>query len=114
MTDILLMGGGAGVVLLVICLIVREQTESRIRGLSTELISLRSNERRLADKRDEIENMESQMREAMMRTNRYQYELEEASKRFRKQLGGLHLALRGEEMPGAEEEAEKQPEKSQA
>ena len=67
MTDILLMGGGAGVVLLVICLIVREQTESRIRGLSTELISLRSNERRLADKRDEIEKMESQMHEAMMR-----------------------------------------------
>ena len=114
MTDILIMGGGVAVALLVICLIVREQTDSRIRGLRTELMSLRSKEKRLADRRDEIENMESQMREAIMRTSRCQYELEEASKRFRRELGGLHLALRGEEMPGAEVEAETQPENSQA
>ena len=114
MTEILLMGGGVGVVLLIICLIVREQTNSRIRSMRTELMSLRSREKRLADRCDEIERMESQMREALMRTSRCQHELGEASKRFTKKLGQLHMTLRGEEMPELEEQAEEQPEDSQA
>ena len=99
MTDILIMGGGAGVVLLVICLIVRERTETSIRALRTEFMSLRSREKRLANRCDEIEKMESQMREALMRTGRCQQELGEAWKRFTKKLGQLHMTLRGEEMP---------------
>ena len=112
-TDVLIMGGAGGAILIVICLIAREQTESRIRGLRTELMSLRSKEKRLATKRDEIEGMRSQMREAILRTGRYQHELQEASKRFREELNGLHLALRGVELPD-QEEANKDPEKSEA
>ena len=112
MSDILLIG--AVVLLLVICLIVREQTNSKIRSMRTEFGSLRSRERRLADRCDEIEKMESQMREALMRTGRCQHELGEASKRFTKKLGQLHMTLRGEEMPELQEQAEEQPEDSQA
>ncbi len=105
LTEILLMGGGASLLLLVNCLIVRDRTNSRIRSIRTELGSLRSREKRLAARCDEIEKMESQMREALMRTSRCQNELGEAWKRFTKKLGQLHMTLRGEEMPGAEEEA---------
>ena len=103
--------GGVSVLLLVICLIVREQTNSKIRTTRTELMSLRSREKRLANRCDEIEKMESQMREALMRTSRCQHELGEAWKGFKKKLEGLHMTLRGEEIPELEEQAEEQSEK---
>lgn len=59
-----------GVVLLIVCLIVRDQTEYRLSQLRSEFMFLRSEEKRLADRREEVELMVSQIGDGLMRAER--------------------------------------------
>ncbi len=61
---------GIGIFLVVVCLIVRDRTEYRISRLRAELMSLRTEEKRQADVRDEVELMIAQAGEALMRGDR--------------------------------------------
>ena len=60
----------AGVLLLIAALVVRDQTEFRISQLRSELIALRNEEKRLSERRDEIELMVAQIGDALMRADR--------------------------------------------
>ena len=60
----------AGVILLIICLVVRDQTEYRISRLRSEFMFLRSEEKRLAERRDEVELMVSQIGDGLLRADR--------------------------------------------
>ena len=60
----------AGVLLLIAALVVRDQTEFRISQLRSELLALRNEEKRLSERRDEIELMVAQIGDALMRADR--------------------------------------------
>ena len=106
MSDIFILLAAAAVVLVVVCLIVREQTDIGIRALHPELMSMRIKEKRLSDKREEIEKIGSEIREAIVRTDRRQYELEQTATRYGRKLGEIHLAVRDEAMPERETEGD--------
>ena len=61
---------GVGILLVVVCLVVRDRTEYRISRLRAELLALRTEEKRQADVRDEVELMIAQAGEALMRGDR--------------------------------------------
>ena len=60
----------ACILLLIAALVVRDQTEFRITQLRSELLALRNEERRLSERRDEIELMVAQIGDALMRADR--------------------------------------------
>ena len=68
-----------GVVLLIICLVVRDQTEYRLSQLRSEFMFLRSEEKRLAERRDEVELMVSQIGEGLMRAERRRVAIEKSA-----------------------------------
>tara|TARA_B100000686_G_scaffold112876_1_gene120525 strand:- start:1158 stop:1484 length:327 start_codon:yes stop_codon:yes gene_type:complete len=51
----------AGVLLLIAALVIRDQTQFRISQLRSELMGLRNEEKRLSERRDEIELMVAQV-----------------------------------------------------
>ena len=63
MLEMLIIGG---VALVIINLVVRDQTEFRIRQLRSELMALRSEEKRLSELRDEVELMVAQIGDAII------------------------------------------------
>ena len=73
----------AAVLLLIAALVIRDQTEFRISQLRSELMALRNEEKRLSERRDEIELMVAQIGDALMRadrrTNSIEKGLEQAS-----------------------------------
>ena len=85
--------------LVIACLVVREQTEKWLRGLALEVRGLRNQDKRLSENRTNIDKIAYQLREVTLRADRQQYELEEVSDRFEQSLRELHLAIREEEMP---------------
>ncbi len=60
----------AAVLLVIAALVVRDQTEFRISQLRSELIALGNEEKRLSERRDEIELMVAQIGDALMRADR--------------------------------------------
>ena len=66
----------AGVALIIVNLIVRDQTQFRIGRLRAELLGLRSEEKRLAERREEMELMVAQIGDALMRADRRRLALE--------------------------------------
>jgi len=60
----------ASVLLLIAALVVRDQTEFRVSQLRSELVALRNEEKRLSERRDEIELMVAQIGDALMRADR--------------------------------------------
>ena len=65
-----------GVALIIINLVVRDQTEFRLSQLRTELLALNSEEKRLAERRDEVDLMVAQIGDALMRADRRRLSLE--------------------------------------
>jgi|TARA_B100001964_G_scaffold174630_1_gene192318 hypothetical protein len=59
-----------GVALIIVNLVVRDQTQFRISRLRAELLGLISEEKRLAERRDEVELMVAQIADALMRADR--------------------------------------------
>ena len=65
-----------GVALIILNLVVHDQTEFRLSRLRSDLLALNSEEKRLAERRDEDELMVAQIGEALMRADRRQTSLE--------------------------------------
>ncbi len=65
-----------GVALIILNLVVRDQTEFRLSRLRSDLLALNSEEKRLAERRDEVELMVAQIGEALMRADRRQTSVE--------------------------------------
>ncbi|MBT7859262.1 MAG: hypothetical protein HN712_03080 [Gemmatimonadetes bacterium] len=97
--DILLIAGGIAVLLLVVCLIARESTEGRLRGMRIELMSLRSRERTLEDQVKAVQKTGSQIREGLMRMERTQDTTGHVVSDLLRKLGQLHEFVRDEPIP---------------
>jgi len=100
-TDILIGIGAACALLLVVCLIVREQTENRIRQLRARAMGLRNDQKRLADRRSQLEQMESQLREVMLRTERQEATIDQEYATAAAKLEELYQRVRGESVSTA-------------
>ena len=61
---------GIGAILIISCLVVRDRTEDRMQKLKTEFLALRTDEKRQADMREDIELTVAQATEALMRADR--------------------------------------------
>jgi len=61
---------GAGIILVIACLIVRDRTEYEITRLRAECMALRNDEKRQSDTRNDIELMVAQANDALMRADR--------------------------------------------
>lgn len=68
-----------GVLLTIVDLIVRDQTQFRLARLRSELLALRSEEKRLAERRQEVELMVAQIGDALMRTDRRTHAIEKGT-----------------------------------
>ena len=60
----------AGVLLLIAAFVIRDQTQFQISQLRSERMALRNEEKRLSERRDEIELMVTQVGDALMRADR--------------------------------------------
>ncbi len=75
-----------GVALIIINLVVRDQTEFRLSRLRSDLLALNSEEKRFAERRDEVELMVAQIGDALMRADRRRVSLEKGSSQLAGQL----------------------------
>ena len=99
-----------GVVLIIVCLIVRDQTQFRLSRLRSEVLALRSEEKRLSERRDEIELMVAQIGDAVMRADRRCNEIEKGCTELGEMLESFSAVQTEEE---AEVEAETEAETEQ-
>ena len=101
MSPELLICAGAGVVLLILCLVVRESTEVRLARMRTALMSLRNQERGLAKQIEDMQKTKSQINEAMSRAEGRQSSIDNLLEPVYADLGKLYEHLRDEKLPGA-------------
>ena len=93
----------AGIVLIIVALIVRDQTLYRLSRLRTELLALKSEEKRLSERREEIELMVAQIGEAVMRADRRNTAIEKGCTSLSNRLEALS-ELVGIEQPEGDQE----------
>lgn len=60
------------IVLIIVALVVRDQTEFKLSRLRAELLGLRSDEQRLSEERTDLERMVAQAGDALMRADQRQ------------------------------------------
>lgn len=108
--ELLLIFAGVAVVELILCLVVRESTEQRLRRLRAELMQLRSQVRALEDKVKSHEAVRSQVREVLTRVESRTTSADETIEGIYRKLRQLYRFLRDEEMPDLETGAEKEVE----
>ncbi len=94
----------AGVVLIIVCLIVRDQTQFRLSRLRSEVLALRSEEKRLSERRDEIELMVAQIGDAIMRADRRCNEIEKGCTQLGEMLESFGAVKTEEEAETEHEE----------
>ena len=87
---------GGGVVLIIVNLIVRDQTQFRLSRLRSELMALRSEEKRMSDHREEVELMVAQIGDALMRADRRRVALEKGANQLTENLEALYEEVTGE------------------
>jgi chromosome segregation ATPase len=97
----LLIFGGAGVALLIGCLVLRETTESKLARMRTALMSLRNQERGLEQQIENLQKTKSQINEAMSRAQGRQSSIGHLLESVYADLEKLYQHLRGERLPGA-------------
>ena len=90
MLESLLIGG---VALIIVNLIVRDQTQFRLSRLRSELMGLRSEEKRLSERRDEVELMVAQIGDALMRADRRRTALQRGGDAVQSSLDSLAAEL---------------------
>ena len=101
MNEQLLILGGVGVVLLIVCLVVRETTETRLARMRTALMALRNQERGLDQQINDMQTTKSQIGEAMSRAQGRQTSISHLLESVYGDLGKLYEFLRGEPLPSA-------------
>ena len=82
-----------GVALIVANLVVRDQTQFRISRLRAELLGLRSEEKRLSERRDEVELMVAQIADALMRADRRKQSLDRGCETLQARMDELRSML---------------------
>lgn len=89
-----------GVVLTIIDLVVRDQTQFRLARLKGDLLALRSEEKRLAERRQEVELMVAQIADALMRADRRCHSIEKGREAIGQLLEKLDQRAQGDEGRG--------------
>jgi len=85
-----------GVLMTIVDLIVRDQTQFRLGQLRSELVALRSEEKRLAEQRQEVDLMVAQVGDALMRAERRRQAVEKGAAKVTEALEKLDQLARGE------------------
>lgn len=88
----------SAIFLIVVCLVARNQTEYRLTQLRSQLLALRSEEKRLAQEHEELEQMISQIGETLARGERRRQSLRDYDQELIDLLQELHQEVRGEEL----------------
>jgi septation ring formation regulator EzrA len=91
--------GGTCVPLLILCLILRETTEQRLRRLRTELMQLRSQVCTLEDRMKTYQSVRSHVREVLQRIDARKLSAHDSIENIYDKLRSLHFLLREEELP---------------
>ena len=112
--ELLLIFGGVALAQLIACLIVRESTEQRLRGLRAELMQLRSQVRTLEDKVKSHEAIKAQVREVLTRVDSRTASADETIDGLYRKLRQLHRFLRDEELPDLDAVTEDESEQVKA
>lgn len=112
--DVLLAFGGLVVVMVVVCLVVRESTEQRLRRLRAELMQLRSQVRVLEDRMKSYETVRSQVREVLSRIDSRKLSTNDAIENIYDKLRQLYEFLREEELPPMDNTATSKQEQEEA
>jgi len=84
---------GLCVLLLVVNLVVRDRIEYRISKLRTELMALRAEERRLADRHKEVDRLSAQIEEALGRAERRERSARQENEEMAFGLSRLYQAV---------------------
>jgi hypothetical protein len=82
-----------GIVLVIVALVVRDQTEYRLNRLRGELLALRNEEQRLNEESNDLERMIAQTRDALMRANDRQRGAQKAHEEVIEMLADLGLTV---------------------
>ena len=91
--------GGVGVLMVVVCLIVREGTETRLARMRRELMALRSQERGLENKINGLQTVKEHLRESIGRAEGRSLSAKQLLDSIYEKLEGLYEQLRGEPCP---------------
>ncbi|MFT5085700.1 MAG: myosin heavy subunit [Candidatus Latescibacterota bacterium] len=83
----------AVVVLVITCLVVRDQTEFKLGKLRTELLGLRSEEKRLEETRTEVEQLVRGVGEELNRADTRQRTAEQNNRELAEILDGMGIEL---------------------
>jgi len=97
--ELLYLLGGIGVVMLIICLVVREGTEGRLARKRTELMSLRNAERGLESKINGLQTVKAQLRESVGRAEGRSISAKQLLESIYEKLDRLYEHLRDESCP---------------
>jgi Tfp pilus assembly protein PilN len=87
------------IVLVIIALVVRDQTEFKLSRLRADLLALRSEEQRLGMERSELERMVAQTAEAIMRADNRQRAVDKQFKELVEILRQLDVELPPSSVP---------------
>jgi hypothetical protein len=82
-----------GVVPIIVNLVVRDQMQFRVSRLKSDLLGLRSEEKRLPERRDEVELMVAQIADALMRADRRKQSLEKGCGVLQAQLDDIQALI---------------------
>ena len=106
MSEHIIILGGVGVFLLVVCLAVRGSTENRLARMRAELITLRGQERGLVDRIEDAQSVQAQLREVQGRLQGRQSSTEQLLESIYDKLGRLYEFLRDEDLPKPDQPGE--------
>jgi len=88
------------IVLVIVALVVRDQTEFKLSRLRADILALRSEEQRLGEERTDLERMIAQTGEALMRADNRQRAVDKQFKELVETLKKLDVDL--EETPDSQ------------
>jgi len=89
------------IVLVIVALVVRDQTEFKLSRLRAEILALRSEEQRLGEERTDLERMVAQTGEALMRGDHRQRAVDKQFKELVEVLQKLDIDLENPSDPQA-------------
>ncbi len=82
------------IALLITCLVVRDQTEFKLGKMRSDLLGLRTEEKRLEETRTEVEQMVRWVSEALSRADKRQRAAEQDGRALEEILDGMGIELK--------------------
>jgi hypothetical protein len=92
MTELLI---GVGIILIIVCLVVRDRTEYRLTRMRSGFLALRNTEQRLAQKHREMESLAQHADEAFVRATQRQQSSTQGNREFIDLLKKLYPLIKG-------------------